>query len=197
METRVNKVTLLVGDRGTGKTTLMQGSGALKIRGILNIYQQQNPNQKILIIDTFDNPVWRIYQQITREELPGWNTGPRRIFYSDTDELMSWIEKHIVNTVLVFEDATKFIGNRLSKDVRRFVIDSKQKNLDIYFLFHYMMAVPNDLTRIIDVLILFKTKEIFTSQLKSKFPAPIIEQAFKRVTAHKNQYYFEIIELSG
>jgi hypothetical protein len=48
------------------------------------------------------------------------------------------------------------------------------------------MAAPPDLVRIADYIVLFKTNEAFTSQLKNKYPHPDIEKTFKEVSAHKD-----------
>lgn len=193
---RVNRVTIIIGDRGTGKTTWLKGSPPLNIEGAIQKILIQNPNRRFLVLDTFDNPVWRDYPIIQPEEITNFN-GIKRLYSGETDKLQTFISKYAYSCVLIFEDATKFIGSKLNRDTRQFILDSKQKDLDIFFVFHYMMAVPNDLSRVSDWVILFKTNEIFNGQIRAKFPNPNIEEAYNRVKAHKNRYHFEAVEISG
>jgi hypothetical protein len=188
---------IIVGDRGTGKTTFIKGDSSLGIPGRLAIYRRTNPSAKILIVDTFDNPVWREYPILQAHQIRSWKTGTARLFGSDTDFLMQVISTELMNAVLIFEDATKFIPSKLTKPVKNFILDSKQKNLDIWFIFHYLMAVPNDLSRISDWIVLFKTNESWSASLTSKFPNPVIEKAHQRVLQQKSRYAFEMVKISG
>jgi hypothetical protein len=79
--------------------------------------------------------------------------------------------------------------------MKRFLIDSKQKNIDVYFVFHSLAACPLDLIRITNFIILFKTKEAMNEHLKSKFPFPEIPAAFDRVRAHECRYHYETVSL--
>jgi hypothetical protein len=50
--------------------------------------------------------------------------------------------------------------------MKRFLIDSKQKNIDVYFVFHSLAACPLDLIRITNFIILLsylcsRTKPVF------------------------------------
>ncbi|MDD5006520.1 MAG: hypothetical protein PHS33_08505 [Candidatus Omnitrophica bacterium] len=191
---RVNLITLVVGDRGTGKTTYVKGSRDLKINGLLDTYQKAG--SRALVVDTFDNPIWRDVPVITPEQIQTF-AGLARIFSSDTSSLMKLIEQRLYNSVLIFEDATKFLRRWLDDSTRKFVLDSKQKNLDIYFLFHYLGAVPPDLARISDYIVLFKTNEGFNSYLKNKFPNPAIEAGAKEVNANESRYFNKVIQISG
>ena len=194
---RVNVVTIIVGDRGTGKTTFLKGDPALQIPGKLPRYVANNSKVKILVVDTFDNPMWRHYPLIEINQLDRWSAGPARIFSSDTDELLHAISVRLHNAVVVFEDATKFIGSRLNKDTKRFILDSKQKNLDLYFIFHYLMAIPADLSRVSDIIVMFKTKELFSPALRSKFPNPSVEYLFNKVQKAKSPFYCDALKISG
>jgi hypothetical protein len=190
---RTNVITLIVGDRGTGKTTLLKG-GASDGGGILDAYRRR-PRQKILIADIFNNPAWADVPLMATDCLPGWKSGEYRVFHSSVDELMEAIEQNVYNAAIVFEDATKYIGSKLNADMKRFLIDSKQKNIDVYFVFHSLAACPLDLIRIANFIILFKTKEAMNDRLKGKFPFPEIPAAFERVRAHPSRYHYEAVNL--
>lgn len=194
-EKRVNYITLIIGTRGTGKTTFVKGSEELKIEGVIDVYLDRDPKQKILIVDLFDNPVWSDVPTITVEKLARWKSGVYRIYHHDASELMRIINRHCYNTVIFFEDATKYVQNTLDENLRRLLIDSKQKNLDVFFAFHYLNAVPPGLVRISDYMVLFKTNETYSSQLRNKYPHPDIEKAFKEVSNHKNRFFNKQIAL--
>lgn len=185
---RTNKVVCVVGDRNTGKTQFLKEL-------VLN-----SPLPKSLIVDTFKSKSWhdmatfdkpengaKKVGRILPENLPHWKTGIYRMYGSDTDYLMSQIQQHCFNSLIIFEDATKYIGKELTKDVKHFIIDSKQKNLDLVFVFHSLKDLPGDLVRIMDFITLCKTGDQYNSSLRSKYPDQV-EIAFKQVMASKNQY---------
>ncbi|MEQ9262676.1 MAG: hypothetical protein RLP14_05905 [Owenweeksia sp.] len=160
---RINMVCLIAGTRNTGKTTFVREK-----------LMHRHP-KKVLVVDTFDNPVWSDVPELDASLLPRWNRGTYRYWSSDTAEVMANIERHIYNALLVFEDATKYVGAKLTEDVRKFVLDSKQKNLDIVFIFHSLTDIPRDLVRISDTLTLFKTGEqAGNSLLRTKYPEKVI-----------------------
>lgn len=195
---RTNTINLIIGDRGTGKTTFIQGDEDLGIKGVLPVYERHSSIKKCLVVDTFDNPVWRHVETIDLIKLSQWKRGIRRLFGSDTSLLISAIEQRVYNTAVVFEDATKFIKRFLPKDVEIFLIDTKQKNVDVYFLYHYLMAPPTDLIRIADTLTLFKTGDTFDNAMYSKYSRnPYIKKLFEEVQASKNPYYYKTIKLGA
>jgi KaiC/GvpD/RAD55 family RecA-like ATPase len=192
---RTNTVTLIVGDRGTGKTTFLKGSKIDRVTGVIDVYLRQNPKKKILVVDIFNNSAWAEVPVMERRTLPAWKKGVYRIYDADLDALMSSIEKSVANAVIIFEDATKYIGAKLNRHMYRFLIDSKQKNLDVLFVFHSLAACPLDLVRIANFIILFKTKEQMNATLRGKFPFPEIPMAFERVQNCDNRYFHESIAL--
>jgi hypothetical protein len=193
---RVNLVGIICGGRGTGKSTFVEGDKTVKVPGIIPTYLKRKPSQKILIVDTFDNPFWRHYPVIQAKDLARWKKGIYRMFSSDVNRMMQEIEANCFNTVIFFEDSTKFIGSRLTDDQKKFIIDSKQKNLDIFFIFHYLIAVPNDLIRVSDYMVLFKTNDTWNSNYERKYPMPGLCDMFDRVKKHQSKYYNETIRVS-
>ena len=192
--TRTNIVNTLCGTRGTGKTKFIQGDQSLNVKGIIPTYQEHNPAMNILIADTFDNPVWNYVKPMKVEDLPKWKRGFYRVFDKDTAKMMYYIEKYVYNTVIFFEDATKIIGSKLKHDEKSFVIDSKQKNLDLWFIFHSLNVVPNDLIRVMDYCQLFKTNEALSSSLMNKYNNnELLVGAFNRIKQHESRYYTETV----
>jgi hypothetical protein len=194
----MNKVIIVVGTRGTGKTDFLKNQiASSKLR-------------KKLIIDTFDSAVWHnmeTWNNPNGENFPipsldidllnRWKEGIYRLYGSDTNAIMKAIQENVLNALLIFEDATKYIGSKLSDDVRKFVLDSKQKNLNIIFTFHSLMSVPNDLIRIADYLTIFKTNESFNSGLKSKYPWSFVQEAHEKIKNDKNRFANITLSISG
>ena len=147
---RINTVNNILGRRGCGKTTYT--------KEIISAYRKSHPEQKILIMDTFDHPSYRDTPVINIDMLKRWEKpSTYRIFGSNTDEIFSTIQTTLYNSLVIFEDSSKYIRGRLQDDVRNFIIDSKQKNLDLVFLFHGFSFTPPELWRIIDSVTIFKS----------------------------------------
>lgn len=185
---RDNIVSLIVGGRGRRKTSLLKETLWAKAA-----------TSSIVIVDTFDNPVWRdmgIYvngnplnQSMAAYKIPIINAdqlykidrGIKRIFNSDTDELLNQVQTRCRNTTVVIEDATRFLEGNLSEDVKRFVLDTKQTNVDLIMVFHSLTDTPPKLGRWSDYLTLFKTQEQWTSGVANKFSNPAVEKIFNQV----------------
>jgi hypothetical protein len=185
----VNKVILLAGARGTGKTTLIKNEIVLP-----------SPLPKKLIVDTFDNPVWKDMSTfdhpeneaikvpvIPEESLEYWYKGLYRCYSSQPKELFKTLTNVLRNTLLVIEDATKAISNKEAPDsVMKFVYDSKQKNLNIVLCFHSLTDIPANLVRGADYITLLKTGE---PEVPGKFKGvPGITEAFDYVKQSENRY---------
>ena len=149
---RINLVSIFSGKRGTGKTWFF-------LKTFLSIYRKFNPKKRIVIIDTIDHPMYRHIPQIKSEMLSRWKRpgGVYRIFGEDPDVMLENVEKYLRNALVVFEDASKYINANLQDSVRRSVLDSKQKNLDMLFMFHGFSYIPPKLLRISDEITIFKS----------------------------------------
>lgn len=193
---RTNKVILIAGTRGTGKTDYVKNLLA-KMKGTF---------PKCLVVDTFDNPVWldlsthdhkdrmELVPIIQMEQLNRWKKGIARIYHSNTNLLVEEIEKTVKNTFVVFEDATRYIGSRLSDQMRRFVLDSKQKNTDLVFIFHNLTAIPPELVRVSDILVLFKTNEGKVNE--AKYPWAEIPKMMQELKQSSNRFATKILKLN-
>lgn len=196
--TRTNVVTLIAGNRGTGKTDWLKNLAMV------------HP-LPTTVIDTFDNPAWRTMKTWNNPEADSvevLNLTPdqirtnqahgkyRRYHSSDTPMTMRLVDRYIYNGLVIMEDATKYIGSRLTDQEKRFVLDSKQKNVDFVFCFHSLSSIPRDLVRWADHLVLFKTQESLDSNLKNKFFGnEALIKAFDEVRASKNRYHNAEIQL--
>lgn len=149
-ENRINYVGLTLGKRGSGKTTL--------IKQLIDEYQKQHPHKKVLITDTLDHPAYRHVPAIKTDMIERWKgKGIYRVWDSDTDKMMGAIDKSLSGALVVFEDASKYIRGQLTPEVRRFILDSKQKDLDLIFMFHGFGYVPPEMWRVIDFVTIMRT----------------------------------------
>lgn len=191
---RNNLVSLIVGGRGVGKTDFTKRM------------MKASLHSKQLVVDTFDNPPWRTmkthddlhnndhYPVIDIELLKRWSSGKYRLAESNTSKTMEVIMNYSNNALIVFEDATRYIESKPSQSIKNFVLDSKQKNLDLIFVFHSLMSVPPDLVRWADTLTLFKTNEGNPS--KSKYPWGEIPIMMDHLRKSKNEHENITIQLN-
>ncbi len=184
---RQNKVTAILGRRGTGKTTY--------IKELIKVYRDNLPNQKVLILDTLDHPSYREIPVINESLLQRWiKPSVYRMFSSDTDNLLNLVEKNYNNGLLILEDASKYLRRQIGDDVRKFIFDSKQKNLDIIFLFHGFQAMPSELFRIVDNIVLFKCDDpVYRKRDLTNYQE--VKEVYDRVMKHQSPYYNETITI--
>ncbi len=193
MANRVNIVNVLIGGRGTGKTYTI-------LHDVIAKYQEAAPDKKILVIDTFNSPAYEGIENIAIPDMKRWVGGCRRYLIScvpeEFDDSINNIAKYCYNSVIIIEDSGRFITSSLRASILRLVTDTKQKNIDLYFVFHSLMQVPPRLIQLTDFVLLHKTNEKLTTALLNKYPNPELHEAFKRVNKHKNKYYYEILRIN-
>lgn len=189
---RINQVYIHCRGRGAGKTTFYLGNEEKGVRGLIPEYHKSHPRKSIVIFDTFDSPDYRKYPIADSprmiKELKGQIF---RISDSDTEKFWKILDLHIDNSLVILEDSTKYVGSNLTKDQIKIVVDSKQKDNDIFFTFHSLALVAPGLVRISNDLILGKTKEEYTSEIRKKFPLPGLKEGFERIKKSKNPYVYE------
>lgn len=181
---RINEITLIVGRRGTGKTTAQ--------RKIL-----MENRKKSLVVDTFPHPSWSDHPIVEIDKLKYWKAGNYRIILgsneSDFETDLVKIGQYANNCNIVFEDARKYFSHSVPKQVERIIIDSKQKNVDVYIMYHSLSQVPKYLREMYDNLILFKTGDAPDVYRRFSNYAEI-EAVHSRVMAHQSNYYCEVIK---
>jgi len=186
MSQRVNIVGVIVGGRGTGKTTYLKDK-----------IQKASKLPKTVVIDTFPHPSYSEFQQIPGEKLRILKKGKKRVVGSNTEENIKLVDKYLTNSLLVFEDCTKYIKSNLQDSVRNLLIDSKQKNLDIILMYHSLGQVPPDIFRLSDFIVLFKTGEQWDNSWKKIPNAHKVKDAFIEVNKHSNKYYNKVIRIGA
>jgi len=177
------KIIVMIGGRGTGKTTLA--------KQIL----ENHPSRRQLVVDTMDHPGWaHLDKRHELADLQRFKSGSLRIFGPMPRELIKAIRQHVKNSLIIFEDARKFTGNRISEDMEAILIDSKQRGNEILFMYHGYPLVPRSMGYYMDRLILLKTNILPNNSHKDRFgDIETVIQAAERVNAHPNRYHYETV----
>lgn len=204
---RFNKVGAILGQRGTGKSLFILGSllsakpedRALNLKGLIESYKVSSI-KKVLIIDTIDHPLYKKIPVLPQNKFNEWNSGIVRIFLQPEliNNLVDLINKsnHLNNTFIIFEDATKYTESKLPKVFKRLIADSKQRNIDIIFLYHSWGQTPLDLFRNMDFIQLFKTKDSPKIRENSIIDYSDVEQIFNQIKQSDNNFESRFIDTS-
>jgi len=185
---RINKVTCLVGKRGSGKTTYL-----IKILTELALH---HPDRGILIVDMIQNQAYKDIPLMDFDMLDRWTgKGMYRISGENIEEIVALITGKVRNCFVVFEDSTRFILKVLSRNVRKLIVDSKQTNNDIFFVYHGFRLIPPEMFQWIDNLVLFKTKGGPDYRRDDLEDFELINEAWIKVQRHPDQYYKQTITL--
>lgn len=179
-----------MGRRKTGKTYFSQ-----------NTLIANTSLPKVLIVDTLDHPSWRHipeFPALTENNLKNFTKGTYRIFREDPDEVLEMLSKYANNCLLIFEDATKYLEPKLQPDAKRLMVDSKQRNNDICFMFHDWGFCPKDIWRFADLLTIKHTNTSPASRKSSMGAYEVIHAAYLKVKAQKDNPFAEItIRIGG
>jgi hypothetical protein len=199
---RTNKIIAIIGTRNTGKTTKMIGDGERV--GLL----AKQSMQKILIVDTFAHPAYANVPIIHRDDLPRWNPKGSEKSYmrivaddmpDDFTHTFAALVAHCTDTAIVIEDAMKFTAtNALKRSLKFLMGDSKQKNNDIYFMYHALAMVPPDIFRLLNFIQLCKTNDTL-QDLKRMQKLPNNQEvtaAYTALAANPDQYASIWIQIS-
>lgn len=187
-------VIIMVGARGTGKTSLAQ-----KI-----VEKTKLPKQ--LAIDTYYHPRYKDdfnWPELPLNYLPGnkWHTGKFHLHGKQTEKIVQIVDLYVWNTLVIFEDAGKFVDDNPSKQVKSVCLDSKNKGNEVIFMYHSLAEVPKKFFRWADYLILFKTQEVIEDQKNRISCYNRILPAFNEVqkAKHKNEriQFYKTIRIAG
>lgn len=196
---RFNNISMILGRRGSGKTEYVKGNPTLQLEGFLKMYLERG--MKVLIIDTFDHPSWRDIPVITPEQLPRWKKGVYRIWVpiSEIPLLNKLINDlpNLWNTCLIYEDAYKHTSETIDDYLSALMGDSKQKNIDIIFMYWAWMQAPAALYRMIDLIEAFKTKDNPEARRKALEQGgyyDVAMQVWERVKNHPSPFHHELID---
>lgn len=201
---RFNLVGSIIGQRGTGKSLFLLGSkysakqddATLKIPSLIDIAIANK--MKVLILDTLDHPTYRRIPVLDQKHFNKFKSGVART-WCEPDNMMTLVRlinqsKHLNNTFIVFEDAGKYTGKNLTKPLVRLIADSKQRNIDIAFMFHCWIDTPGDIFTKSDYIQLFKTEDKPYVRRNKISQYDKIEKIDLEVKAHPNRFYGKYID---
>ena len=160
---RKNVTLLIVGQKGTGKTTLAK---KLLERSVL---------PKKLIFDPTGQEAWQSYPRINPEHLPYWKKGAKRLFEENTEEMLRLINQYIRDTFNVFDDASAYVDFIVNTELKALLTRNRHYNNDLVFIFHSLRLVPVRLYEYASHLILFKTNDT-DQHLRKLDKVPNIEE---------------------
>lgn len=197
---RFNSVTPVFGMRGTGKTlyelgskySSSKGDENLNITGKIEIALQSK--KKVLIIDTLDHPAYKKIPILLQKDATKFNQGVGRIicYPDDMVKLVSYINKqsNYNNTFIVFEDAGKYTEKTLPRAFKQLIADTKQRNIDIDFLYHAWSDAPNDIFRKgIDFIQIFKTQDSPLTKKNFIRDFDLVWDSYKKVKDNPIRFY--------
>ena len=185
---RNNLIYSILGRRGSGKSYFT-------IKQVLAGYTRQHPEQRILIVDKIDHKDYRHIQRISTEMLKRWRGGGiYRIYGESIPVVFEAINKYVRNTLVLFEDATRFFDGRTPDDVKDFLFDSKQKNIDLVFQFHGFSLIPPVILRNTELLTIFKCDK--PERRKNDIVEyDLVEKTWQKVMRDPNPYANKTIRL--
>lgn len=187
-----SEVNIILGERNCGKTLYTTGSEYssrpsdkdLGIEGIIKNFISQG--MKVLILMTLDHPAYQNIPLIPynkyKEYLPRWNKpSVYRIICrpDDVNEINLYINTldSCWNIAIIYEDSYKYCQRIVPKGIADLIIDSKQKNIWMYFMFHNWMHIPPGLYSLIDFILAFIVKQ--HPQCRKEEMAAYYEDALK------------------
>ena len=188
MDKRINTVTATLGRRNSGKTYLTLQ--------LIDAYMKNRADMKILVVDTLDHPHYNLVANIEIDMLKHWKKHSiYRIYGYDMKMIMAAIEENLANTLIIFEDASKYVDKLMDKHIKRIIFDSKQKNNDIIFLFHGFMSTPPELFRLLDLLTIFKTGDHPKTRKNDMVNYEEVLAAYNEIMKSKNEHIHKSIKI--
>lgn len=148
----------IIGTRQTGKTT----------RGKECMQASERP--KTLIVDTLDHPKYRQYPIVSLDRLKLHTKGVVRVKIYDNFDLLETIREDVRNTLIIFEDAGKYLTGTLPNNVKHVVYDSKQVKNDLVFMYHGFADAPPFILKNLNFLTLLKIGSEKIKKYEDKIP---------------------------
>lgn len=197
MAIRLNKLGIILGMNGAGKTKYFKGDKKLGLPGFIKAYLDLG--MKVLIIDPIDHPDYQDIKALSKADFKKFTSGVARIVF-DPDDIallnqMLCSSPNINNTLIVYEDATTHTFSKCDKYLRRLMVNRKQWNLDILMMYHSFAQTPLDIWRSINYVELFKTQdspEMRKKQMQGYYNSA--ERTYNQVRQETNRYFHKLID---
>jgi len=183
---RQAKLILVVGENGTGKTTL--------INQLVNA--ELKANRKALIV-TPHFTEWNIFNNVPVNDCLDIYSfkGIERIHYTGEMEIFDSIKKEFFNGMLVMDDCRAYLKSNLHLSIKALLISRRQIMTDIVMAFHNIVDVPPQIFYYAPEIILKKTSTSFSHRKNLILPDYYekLEKAQERVNKNPNKYHYELI----
>ncbi len=166
MDTSGNgKVVIIVGGRGTGKTTLMR-----------KYISDVNPGARMVY-----DPAGHYLDLYPHKLLPF--------------EVFKYKATLVEQACVVYEEATINFSNRGDdKDLKNLLVMSRYKNNSIFLVYHSLRSVPRYIFDLCNYILLFKTNDS-EKRIDNKFESDLLIDMYKRVKKAKDFHYYELMRV--
>jgi len=183
MGTRINYLLLMVGNRGTGKTTV-------------SLIVAEKTGKAVIVINTDRHPAYEGFDTVSLEDLKRWNGRRCVVFIEDEDEAdqaADILNRYQANAIIILEDAQKYISENISKPMKRLIINHRMRNFDLLFMYHFLKHVPPKIACNYNILFLFKTTDGVVNLANRYGNWQSINARRDRINKHKDAHYCEVI----
>jgi hypothetical protein len=201
---RFNQVGTIIGQRGTGKSLFLLGSSwsakesdrALQIPSLIDTGLKKG--MKVLVIDTLDHPAYKRIPVLKQRMFKAFTKGVARLWL-EPDKMRPFVDlinrsPHMNNSFIVFEDAGKYTEKNLPPEFKRLIMDSKQRNIDILFMYHCFIDTPANIFTKADYIQLFKTEDSPRVRRNNLRLYDKVEAAHREVNTHPSKFYGKFID---
>jgi hypothetical protein len=186
-ETRDNILRIFAGNLGTGKT-----SGCF---AYANKFLTYHPLNKILVVDNAKHPFYNDFDNVSINGIHKSKSRYIRCEEANEDELFYYIQHHVSNTFVIFEDAAKYMSANITNAQKNCIVDMRKNNKEFAFMFHYLSEVPLRLTKYYEELILYKTHDDFSSKQGKWANWHIIKEKGLQLQKSKNKHEHTVIKM--
>ncbi len=178
-ETKLNELFLIVGTLGVGKTTI-------------TLELAKATGKKIIVLDDVVHKAYSDFETITTEGLPQLK-GNCVVMMEDFDLTLEALANTQRNACVIVEDAGRYVSSNISMSVKRFIINHRKFNFDVFFMFHYLNEVPPYICKQYSKMLLFKTGDNLVKEQNKWSNWETIKKKAAIVKKHKSFNHFEII----
>lgn len=183
---RQAKLILVVGENGTGKTTL--------ITQLVNA--ELKAGRKALVV-TPHFTEWNTFNNVPVNDCTNiYNMkGIEKIHFTGDMDIFDNIKNEFFNGMLVLDDCRAYLKSNLHLSVKALLISRRQLMTDIIMAFHNIVDIPPQIFYYAPEIILKKTSTSFAHRKNLILPDYYekLEKAQEKVNKNSNKYAYELI----